>query len=89
MGINDFLAILNRRKWVIILTAIITLVVVIAGVQVIPPTYNTVIMTSKRGQVVKLELSQIPRHSRNSQGVKLMRFSNPTDLIASATCVEE
>lgn len=61
----------------------------VAFAQVIPPNYNTVIMTSRRGQCVKLELSSIPRHSRNTQGVKLMRFSNPTDKVASATCVEE
>ncbi len=57
--------------------------------QVIPPNYKNVIITSKRGQVVKLELSSIPRHSRNTQGVKLMRFSNSTDRVTSATCVEE
>jgi len=61
----------------------------IAFAQVIPPNYTTVIMTSRRGQVVKLELSSIPRHSRNTQGVKLMRFSSPTDRVTSATCVEE
>ncbi|MDO8583132.1 MAG: DNA gyrase C-terminal beta-propeller domain-containing protein, partial [bacterium] len=61
----------------------------IAFAQVIPPNYKTLIMTSKRGQVVKLELSSIPRHSRNTQGVKLMRFSNATDRVTSATCVEE
>ena len=61
----------------------------VAFAQVIPPNYNTVIMTSRRGQCVKLELSSIPRHSRNTQGVKLMRFSNTTDRVASATCVEE
>ncbi|MDP2585863.1 MAG: DNA gyrase subunit A [Candidatus Levybacteria bacterium] len=60
----------------------------IAFAQVIPPDYKTLIMTSKRGQVVKLELSSIPRHSRNTQGVKLMRFSNSTDRVTSATCVE-
>jgi DNA gyrase subunit A len=61
----------------------------VAFAQVIPPNYNTVIMTSRRGQCVKLELSSIPRHSRNTQGVKLMRFSNNSDKVASATCVEE
>src|SRR3989344_4394569 len=61
----------------------------VAFAQVIPPNYKTLIMTSKRGQVVKLELSSIPRHSRNTQGVKLMRFSNSTDRVTSATCVEE
>ena len=57
--------------------------------QVAPVNCKNVIITSKRGQVVKLELSQIPRHSRNTQGVKLMRFSNLTDRVTSATCVEE
>ena len=61
----------------------------VAFAQVILPNYKTLIMTSKRGQVVKLELSSIPRHSRNTQGVKLMRFSNSTDRVTSATCVEE
>ncbi|MBF8249808.1 MAG: gyrA [Candidatus Levybacteria bacterium] len=61
----------------------------VAFAQVIPLNYKTLIMTSKRGQVVKLELSSIPRHSRNTQGVKLMRFSNATDRVTSATCVEE
>jgi DNA gyrase subunit A len=61
----------------------------VAFAQVIPPNFKTVIMTSRRGQVVKLELSSVPRHSRNTQGVKLMRFSNTTDRVTSATCVEE
>lgn len=57
--------------------------------QVIPPLGKEVIITSKRGQVVKLELSSIPRLSRATQGVILMRFSNPNDRVASATCIEE
>ena len=61
----------------------------VAFAQVIRPTHTTCIMTSRRGQVVKLELSQIPRHSRNTQGVKLMRFSDSADKVTSATCVEE
>ena len=61
----------------------------VAFAQVIPPNFTTIIITSRRGQVVKLELSSVPRHSRNTQGVKLMRFSNLTDKVTSATCVEE
>jgi DNA gyrase subunit A len=61
----------------------------VAFAQVIPPNCNVMIITSKRGQVVKLELSSVPRHSRNTQGVKLMRFSNPTDKVTCATCIEE
>jgi DNA gyrase subunit A len=55
--------------------------------QIIPPDMNQVIITSKKGQVVKLHLSAIPKLSRATQGVILMRFSKAGDLIASATCV--
>lgn len=61
----------------------------IAFAQVIPPNCNDVIITSVRGQVVKLALTQIPRHSRNTQGLIVMRFSNKSDRVASATCIEE
>lgn len=57
--------------------------------QIIPPDMNSVIITSKKGQVVKLHLSAIPKLSRATQGVILMRFSKAGDLIASATCVGE
>ncbi len=57
--------------------------------QVIPPSSKEFIMTSKRGQVVKLEITSIPRLSRNTQGVILMRFSHANDSVASATCIEE
>ncbi|MDP2637526.1 MAG: DNA gyrase subunit A [Candidatus Levybacteria bacterium] len=61
----------------------------VAFAQVVPPNCKNIIITSKRGQVVKLELTQIPRHSRNTQGIILMRFSNSADRVTSATCVEE
>jgi len=63
----------------------------VAFAQVIPPNCQNLIITSKRGQVVKLELSSVPRRSRNTQGVFLMRFSNKkaTDHVSSATCIEE
>ena len=61
----------------------------IAASQVIPQECNQVIMTSNRGLVVKLELSAIPKLSRATQGVILMRFSNEKDKVTSATCVEE
>jgi len=61
----------------------------VAFAQVIRPNCKEIIITSKRGQVVKLKLSQIPKRSRNTQGVFLMRFSNSTDRVSSATCIEE
>ncbi|MGI8419844.1 MAG: DNA gyrase subunit A [Candidatus Levyibacteriota bacterium] len=57
--------------------------------QVIPPSSEDVIITSKKGQIVKLSLSSIPKLSRDTQGVILMRFSHAKDGVASATCIEE
>ena len=60
----------------------------VAFAQVIPPNCDEVIITSHKGQVVKLGISSMPRLSRNTQGVILMRFSNSADRVASATCIE-
>lgn len=60
----------------------------VAVAQVIPPNCQDVIITSRRGLVVKLSLNGIPRLSRATQGVILMRFSASTDHVASATCIE-
>ncbi|MCL4364226.1 DNA gyrase subunit A [Patescibacteria group bacterium] len=48
---------------------------------------ETLIMTSALGQVVKIPLSAIPSRSRTAKGVILMRFSDKTDRIVSATPV--
>lgn len=60
----------------------------VVAAQVIGPNAEEVIITSRRGQVVKLTLASIPKLSRDTQGVILMRFSNASDRIASATCIE-
>jgi len=56
--------------------------------QIVPNNCESVIITSKKGQVVQLTMKSIPRLSRATQGVILMRFSNSNDHVASATCVE-
>ncbi len=56
--------------------------------QVIPESSKECIITSKRGQVVKIELDTVPRHGRDTQGVILMRFSHANDSVTSATCIE-
>jgi len=61
----------------------------VAVSQILPANAKTIIITSKKGQVVKLSLSAIPRLSRATQGVILMRFSKANDHIASTTCVED
>ncbi len=57
--------------------------------QVIPAKSEEVIITSKKGQIVKLPINQIPKLSRDTQGVILMRFSHTSDGVASATCIED
>lgn len=44
------------------------------------------IVVSKKGQVIRTKISQIPKLSRMAQGVKIMKLE-AEDLLASATCV--
>ncbi len=48
-----------------------------------------VILTSKKAQVIKLPLKNIPRIGRATQGVILMRFSKRGDAVAAMTCLEK
>lgn len=50
---------------------------------------NQIIITSKKAQVIKLPLKNIPRLSRDTQGVILMRFSKPDDAVAAVACLEK
>ncbi|TSC54093.1 MAG: DNA gyrase subunit A [Microgenomates group bacterium LiPW_16] len=58
----------------------------VVSAQIIPPKTETLILTSCKGQVVKVPIEQIPRLSRATQGVILMRFADPKDSLAAATC---
>lgn len=55
--------------------------------QIIPNQTQALILTSCKGQVVKLPIEQVPRLSRATQGVILMRFADPKDSLAAATCL--
>ena len=61
----------------------------VAVSEVVPANCKEVIITSKKGQVVKLDLTSVPRLSRATQGVILMRFSDGNDGVTSATPIEE
>ncbi len=61
----------------------------VAVAQVIPANSDSFIITSKKGQIVKMAITSIPKLSRDTQGVILMRFSDPNDRVASATCIEK
>lgn len=56
---------------------------------VLPADGKEIIMTSQKGQVVKIDIDSIPLLSRNAQGVILMRFSKKNDKVAAATSVTE
>jgi len=55
--------------------------------QLVPEESEEVILTSIKGQVVKLPMKSIPQLSRATSGVILMRFTNKDDTIAAATCL--
>ncbi len=54
---------------------------------VVGATHETLIITTQKGQVVKIPLSNIPKLSRAAKGVILMRFSKSDAKIAGATFV--
>lgn len=56
---------------------------------VIPLKAQEVIITSKKGQVVRIPLTSVPVLSRNAQGVILMRFTDKTETVGSAAIVTE
>ncbi len=55
--------------------------------QLVPPDCEEVILTSNKGQVVKLPIKSVPKLSRATSGVILMRFTDKNDTIAAATCL--
>lgn len=57
--------------------------------QLVSQKVKQIILTSKRAQVIKLPLKNIPRLGRDTQGVILMRFSKKGDLIAAVTYLEK
>jgi len=59
----------------------------VAFAKIINDADTTMIITSAKGQIVKIPLEAIPSRSRTAKGVILMRFSQKDDQVASATCV--
>ncbi len=59
----------------------------ICFVQIVNPEDTTIIMTSTSGQIVKIPVASIPPRSRTAKGVILMRFSDKTDKVVSATLI--
>lgn len=59
----------------------------IACAQLISAECQELVLTSIKGQIVKVRISSVPRLSRATSGVILMRFSHKGDSIAAATCI--
>ncbi len=59
----------------------------VVSAQIIPEKAEFCILTSSKGQVVKVPILQVPKLSRATQGVILMRFADPKDNLAAATCL--
>jgi DNA gyrase subunit A len=60
----------------------------IAFSSIIESEEETLVITSRKGQVVKIPIKTIPTLSRTAKGVILMRFSDKTDKVVSATFIE-
>ena len=50
---------------------------------------DQLVITSKKGQVIKLPVKNIPQLGRATQGVIIMRFANKGDSIAAATVIDK
>ncbi|MGB9911046.1 MAG: DNA gyrase subunit A [Microgenomates group bacterium] len=57
--------------------------------QLVTEEVDQVIITSKKAQVIKLPLKNIPQLGRDTQGVILMRFSKPQDTVAAVACLKK
>lgn len=57
--------------------------------QIVNQEIQQVIITSKKAQVIKLPLKNIPQLGRDTQGVILMRFSKKEDGVAAVACLEK
>ena len=56
--------------------------------RLIPLDCQNLVLTSMKGQIVKLPIKSVPRLSRATSGVFLMRFSaGKSDLLSAATCL--
>jgi DNA gyrase subunit A len=59
----------------------------VAYAGMISPEDEQVIISSRDGQIINLPIKNIPRLSRDTQGVILMRFTDKSDVVTTATTV--
>jgi DNA gyrase subunit A len=59
---------------------------VLTSAKVLHPETEEMIVISQKGQAIRLSISEIPEHGRQTQGVRIMTVA-PGDSIASLTCL--
>lgn len=60
----------------------------VVAAEVVGEVDKDLAITSESGQVIKLPLKQVPHLKRQTQGVILMRLSDPKDSVSSAAIIE-
>lgn len=61
----------------------------LASANLVTEEVSQIVLNSKKGQVIKLPIKNIPQLGRATQGVILMRFAQKDDSIASVTTLEK
>jgi DNA gyrase subunit A len=61
----------------------------LVSAKLVDDTIDQLIITSSKGQVIKLPLTSVPTLSRATQGVILMRFSEAGDKLAAVATLEK
>jgi len=59
----------------------------IVSAELINAQDESLVLTSKKGQIIRLPLKNIPKLGRDTQGVTLMRFSKSGDTVSAATTI--
>jgi DNA gyrase subunit A len=55
--------------------------------QILTKSDESLVLTSIKGQVIRLPLRNVPRLGRDTQGVTLMRFSDTSDVVAASAII--
>jgi len=61
----------------------------VADTRIVTEADNHLIITSKKGQVIKLPIKNIPQLTRDTQGVILMRFTEKDDQVADIAVIKK
>ncbi len=60
----------------------------VATAQIISQNTEKIVLTSRKGKIIKLPMKNIPVLGRTTQGVILMRFKNKADKVSAMACLD-